>query len=225
MRVPRRWHSQAAWLHVPGVASAWARQLVLQPGRPALPGQPPASYPARRLPLPDGGRGSASSASVAVSGGALAENVIRAGESIGRLARTPGGAMAEQVEVGDAGSGRHAMMVGCAVTTCLPDCDEYLCGAAAVPGERPGQGHRNPGAAPSDRDASAASCNVDLVIGPGADDRVGGKATFGFGVGVAPAHVVRDRFALFGMAAVVGAVKREVAQGGELGLDPVGLEN
>jgi transposase len=34
-------------------------------------------------------------------------------------------------------------MVGCAATTCLPDRDEHLCGAAAAPFERPGQGHRD----------------------------------------------------------------------------------
>src|SRR4051812_15218797 len=28
------------------------------------------------------------------------------------------------------------MMVGCAITTCLPDGDEHFCGAAAVPYER-----------------------------------------------------------------------------------------
>lgn len=63
--------------------------------------------------------------------------------------------MAGQVEVGHAGSGHHAMLVGGVVTTCLPDCGERLCGAAAFPDERPGQGHRDPGPAPPTRRAVA----------------------------------------------------------------------
>ena len=49
----------------------------------------------------------------------------------------------------------------------------------------------------------------------------GGEVAFGLGSGVAPAHVARDRVGLLGVAVVVGAVEREVAQGGELGFDPV----
>jgi putative transposase len=67
---------------------------------------------------------------------------LEAGTGPGRAA------MADQVGVGHAGSGHHAMMVGCAVTTGLPDRNEHLCGAAAPPDERPGQGHRNPRPAP-----------------------------------------------------------------------------
>src|SRR3954452_13641582 len=65
--------------------------------------------------------------------------------------------MTEQVEVGHAGCGHHAMMVGCAVTTCLPSRDEYLRGAVAAPDERPGQGHRDPGPAPPARRAAATT--------------------------------------------------------------------
>src|SRR4051794_32630635 len=69
--------------------------------------------------------------------------------------------------------------------------------------------------------ASAPSCKVCLVISPGSDDGVGGEVGLGFGAGVAPAQVVGDGGALFGVAGVVGAVQGEVAQRGELGLDPV----
>ena len=64
---------------------------------------------------------------------ALAENVIRAGESFGGRYGPGRAAMAEQVEIGHAGSGHHAMMVRCAVTTGLPDRDEHLCGVVAPP--------------------------------------------------------------------------------------------
>ena len=66
---------------------------------------------------------------------------------------------------------------------------------------------------------SASSCGLERVIGM-ADlgvDRVSG---FGLGVLVAPADVGADGGVLLGVGAVVGAVEREVAQGGELGFDP-----
>jgi hypothetical protein len=48
-----------------------------------------------------------------------------------------------------------------------------------------------------------------------------GEVGFGVGAGVVPAHVGGDRVALLGVSAVIGAVEREVAQGGEFGFDPV----
>ena len=68
---------------------------------------------------------------------------------------------------------------------------------------------------------SAASSNVGLVTGPGADDGVRGEAGLGVGVGVAPADVPVDHLAPPGVGVVIGAAEREVAQGGELRFDPV----
>src|SRR4051812_21075218 len=71
---------------------------------------------------------------------------------------------------------------------------------------------------------SGSARNVGLVIGlpVGASDfGVDGEAAFGSGAGVAPADVSGDGVALLVVAAVIGAVERVVAQGSELGLDPV----
>jgi hypothetical protein len=68
---------------------------------------------------------------------------------------------------------------------------------------------------------SVASSNLVLVTGPGPDHRSGGEVALGRGAGIAPARVSGDGVALLFVGAVVGAVEREVAQGGELRLDPV----
>jgi hypothetical protein len=68
--------------------------------------------------------------------------------------------------------------------------------------------------------ASASSCGLERVIGV-ADFGLGRVSGFRAGALIVPADVVTDRDVLLSVGAVVGAVEREVAQGGEFGLDPV----
>jgi hypothetical protein len=67
---------------------------------------------------------------------------------------------------------------------------------------------------------SAVSSNVGQVI-RAADLGVDGEVAFRVAVAVAPAHVAGDRGFLSGVAAIVAAVEGEVADRGELALDPV----
>src|SRR5215472_14183892 len=69
--------------------------------------------------------------------------------------------------------------------------------------------------------ASASSSNLLLVTSPGPDHRLGGEVAFGLGPGIAPANVPGDGLALLSVGVMVGAVEREVPQGGEFGFDPV----
>ena len=69
--------------------------------------------------------------------------------------------------------------------------------------------------------SSAASCNVDLVIGPGPDDRAESEIALWLGTCVVSPHVSGDRVALPGVGAMVGAIEREVPQCNEFGFGPV----
>ena len=67
--------------------------------------------------------------------------------------------------------------------------------------------------------ASAGSGNLRPLDGFGSADDL---AELGIGdVPVPPGDVAADHAGLLAVGVVVGAVEREVAQGGELGLDPV----
>ena len=54
-------------------------------------------------------------------------------------------------------SARCGMMIGCAASTGLSECDERVRVTAATSDERPGQGHGDPGAAPPDHGPGAAA--------------------------------------------------------------------
>ena len=62
---------------------------------------------------------------------------------------------------------RCGMMIGCAASTCLSECDERVRVTAASSDERPGQGGGNLGAAPPDHRPGAAAGQGPAAVLPG----------------------------------------------------------
>src|SRR6185369_2733390 len=103
---------------------------------------------------------------------------------------------------------------GSAGSSASPPSPSPFCSSAARDSSRPSCGRSSPRPqASTNHQASAASGNVGPVDDP--------LESLILGVLVPPDDVAADHGCLGAVVAVVGAVEREVAQGGELGLDAV----